>query len=148
VPGALRVLDAVEMLAARGRMAEEWRVPVEELGEFGGLLSIPAAKGGHEVVTPVSVETVEVLRGLGNARSLFGCEHPTAEGDMHRALNEWLRECGVEGTQVAYLLRHRKAQALRRFGGVAAVSVGLGHVDEQMARRYSKEDRLVPALRR
>ena len=148
VPGALRVLDAGEMLATRGRMAEEWRVPVEELGEFGGLLSIPAAKGGHEVVTPVSVETVEVLRGLGNARSLFGCEHPTAEKRLHEALNDWLRECGVEGTQVAYLLRHRKAQALRRFGGVAAVSVGLGHVDEQMARRYSKEDRLVPALRR
>lgn len=144
---ALKVLDDAGMLAARERMSREWRVAVDEIGVFGGLLSIPAAKGGHEVVTPISVETVRLLEGLRTAESLFGCKHKTAALDLHLALNEWLRECGVEGTHVAYLLRHRKAQALRRFGGVAAVSVGLGHVDEAMARRYSEEDRLVPALK-
>jgi len=146
---ALRLLDAVGLASARAQMAAEWRVPVEELGEFGALLCIPAVKGGHEVVTPVSTETVRLLVEMRRDASLFGCVHPTEMKDLHnRRLNEWLRECGVQGTQVAYLLRHRKAQALRRFGGVAAVSVGLGHVDEAMAKRYSREDRLVPAVRR
>lgn len=146
--GALRLLDAEGLAAARARMAAEWRVPVEDLGEFGGLLCIPAVKGGHEVVTPVSVETVGLLVAMRNEGSLFGCVLPTEMRELHdRRLNGWLRGCGVKGTQVAYLLRHRKAQALRRFGGVAAVSVGLGHVDEAMAKRYSQEDRLVPAVR-
>lgn len=145
---ALRLLDAAGLAAARARMAADWRVPVEDLGEFGALLCIPAVKRGHEVVTPVSAETVGLLVGLRNDGSLFGCALPTEMKELHdRRLNGWLRECGVKGTQVAYLLRHRKAQALRRFGGVAAVSVGLGHVDEEMAKRYSQEERMVPAVR-
>lgn len=144
---ALAVLSADEMSFWKARMAADWKMPVDELCDFGGLLDIPAKKGGHAVKTPVSAEVAGLLRGLaGTSGHLFGCKHKTAALELHERLNVWLRGCGVEGNHVAYLLRHRKAQALRRFGGKSAVAVGLGHTSEAMAERYSREDRVVPAV--
>lgn len=144
---ALRVISAEEMEAWRARMAVEWRVEVGELCAFGGLLDVPAKKGGKGVLTPVSAEVAGLLVGMRSVGSLFGCVNATAMKVLHeRRLNGWLRECGVVGNHVAYLLRHRKAQALRRFGGKGAVALGLGHASEAMAERYSREDRVVPAV--
>lgn len=144
---ALAVLSAEEMSFWKSRMALDWKVDVDELCDFGGLLDIPEKKGGNAVRTPVSAEVASLLGGLGvGGGNLFGCKHKTAAREMHERLNVWLRGCGVEGNHVAYLLRHRKAQALRRFGGKSAVAVGLGHTSEAMAERYSKEDRIVPAV--
>ncbi len=143
---ALRVLSAEEMLFWKARMAVDWKMEEAEICDFGGLLDVPAKKGGHAVRTPVSAELAGLLVDLRTPGNLFGCKHKTAAGDLHERLNAWLRECGVEGNHVAYLLRHRKAQALRRFGGKSAVAVGLGHTSEAMAERYSREDRIVPAV--
>jgi integrase len=143
---ALRVLSAEEMGFWKARMAVDWKLPESELCDFGGLLDIPAKKGGNAVRTPVSSELAGLLVGMRVPGSLFGCKHKTAAGELHERLNGWLRECGVEGNHVTYLLRHRKAQALRRFGGKSAVAVGLGHTSEAMAERYSREDRIVPAV--
>lgn len=69
--------------------------------------------------------------------------------DVNRAykrLNAWLRKRGLDGQQAAYLLRHRKGQAMRQFGGKSAVSAALGHKGEAMADRYSEERRVVPAV--
>lgn len=145
---ALAVLSAEEMSFWKSRMALDWKMAEADLCDFGGLLDIPAKKGGNAVRTPVSAELAGLLHALAGAATgnLFGCKHKTAALELHERLNVWLRGCGVEGNHVAYLLRHRKAQALRRFGGKSAVAVGLGHTSEAMAERYSREDRIVPAV--
>jgi len=146
VPGDLRVLSASESAEWRARMAVEWRVPESDLCEFGGLLRVAAAKHGAEILTPVSAEVVAVALEVQSAGSLIGARNETDGRALHARLNAWLRECGVTGTQAAYLLRHRKGQLLRRFGGKAAVGAGVGHTSEAMAGRYSREDRVVPAV--
>jgi hypothetical protein len=98
------------------------------------------------VLTPVSAAVVEVARAVMTPGSLIGARNETDGRLLHAGLNTWLRSCGVEGTHAAYLLRHRKGQLLRRFGGKAAVGAGLGHTSEAMAGRYSREDRVVPAV--
>lgn len=145
---ALTVLSAEEMGFWKARMALDWKMAEADLCDFGGLLDIPAKKGGNAVRTPVSAEVAGLLVKLcGTGGNLFGCKNKTEAESLHeKRLNGWLRGCGVEGNHVAYLLRHRKAQALRRFGGKSAVAVGLGHTSEAMAERYSREDRVVPAV--
>lgn len=146
VPGDLRALSAAESAEWRAKMAAEWRVDEAELSDFGGLLRVAAAKHGAEVLTPVSAAVVEVARAVMTPGSLIGARNETDGRLLHAGLNAWLRSCGVEGTHAAYLLRHRKGQLLRRFGGKAAVGAGLGHTSEAMAGRYSREDRVVPAV--
>jgi hypothetical protein len=146
VPGDLRALSAAESAEWRAKMASEWRVDEAELSDFGGLLRVAAAKHGAEVLTPVSAAVVEVARAVMTPGSLVGARNATDGRLLHAGLNAWLRSCGVEGTHAAYLLRHRKGQLLRRFGGKAAVGAGLGHTSEAMAGRYSREDRVVPAV--
>jgi hypothetical protein len=146
VPGDLRALSAAESAEWRAKMAAEWRVDEAELSDFGGLLRVAAAKHGAEVLTPVSAAVVEVARAVMTPGSLVGARNETDGRLLHAGLNAWLRSCGVEGTHAAYLLRHRKGQLLRRFGGKAAVGAGLGHTSEAMAGRYSREDRVVPAV--
>lgn len=144
--GALSVLSAEEMGFWRARMAADWHVDESELCEFGGLLDIPAKKHGNAARTPVSAEVAGLLVDLRAAGNLFGCKHVTAAKELHEKLNVWLRGCGVEGNHVAYLLRHRKAQVMRKRFGKSGVAVTLGHASEAMAERYSKEDRIVPAV--
>ena len=146
MPGDLRALTAAEAAEWRARMAAEWRVDEAELSEFGGLLRVAAAKHGAEILTPVSAAVVEVARAVMTSESLIGAKHETEGKQLHARLNAWLRGCGVEGTHAAYLLRHRKGQLLRRFGGKAAAAAGLGHTSEAMAGRYSREDRVIPAI--
>lgn len=142
----LTILTQEQAAEERRRMAKEWRVPEEELCAFGGLVRVPAAKHGNEVMTPVSAEVVAVAQAVMTAPSLIGARHVTEGRELHRALNTWLRGCGVTGTHAAYLLRHRKGQQMRRFGGKAAVGATLGHKGEAMADRYSLENRVVPAV--
>lgn len=146
VPGDLRALTVTEAAEWRARMAAEWRVDEAELSEFGGLLRVAAAKHGAEILTPVSAAVVAVAREVMTLESLIGARHETEGKQLHAGLNAWLRGCGVEGTHAAYLLRHRKGQLLRRFGGKAAAAAGLGHTSEAMAGRYSREDRVIPAI--
>jgi hypothetical protein len=146
VPGDLRALTTAEAAEWRSRMAAEWRVEEADLCEFGGLLRVAAAKHGAEILTPISAEVVAVALAVQTAGSLIGARHETEGRQLHARLNAFLRVCGVSGTQAAYLLRHRKGQLLRRFGGKAAAAAGLGHTSEAMAGRYSREDRVVPAV--
>ncbi len=81
-------------------------------------------------------------RRLRRARALLGIDVDKA----YKRLNAWLRLQGLDGTQAAYLLRHRKGQAMRQFGGRTAVSAALGHKGEAMADRYSEDRRVVPAV--
>lgn len=81
-------------------------------------------------------------KALKRAESLLGVN--VEKG--YKALNVWLRKRGLDGQQAAYLLRHRKGQAMRQFGGKTAVSAALGHKGEAMADRYSEERRVVPAV--
>ena len=146
MPGDLRALTPAEAAEWRARMAAEWRVDEGELCEFGGLLRVAAAKHGSEILTPVSAAVVAVAREVMTLESLIGAKHETEGRALHARLNAWLRTCGVEGTHAAYLLRHRKGQLLRRFGGKAAVAAGLGQTTEAMADRYSRENRVIPAI--
>ena len=146
MPADLRALTVTEAAEWRARMASEWRVDEAELSEFGGLLRVAAAKHGAEILTPVSAAVVAVARAVMTLESLIGARHETEGKQLHAGLNAWLRGCGVEGTHAAYLLRHRKGQLLRRFGGKAAAAAGLGHTSEAMAGRYSREDRVIPAI--
>lgn len=146
MPGDLLALTTSEASDWRARMAAEWRVDEAELCEFGGLLRVAAAKHGAEILTPVSAALVAVAQEVMTLESLIGAKHETEGKQLHARLNAWLRSCGVEGTHAAYLLRHRKGQLLRRFGGKAAAAAGLGHTSEAMAGRYSREDRVIPAV--
>jgi len=146
VPADLHALTPAESAVWRRKMALEWKVEESELCEFGGLLRVAAAKHGAEILTPVSAAVVAVAREVMTLESLIGAKHETEGKQLHAALNIWLRKRGVTGTHAAYLLRHRKGQLLRRFGGKAAAAAGLGHTSEAMAGRYSREDRVVPAI--
>lgn len=143
---SLTVLTKAEALTERKKMAKEWRVDEADLCDFGGLVRVQAAKHGNEVMTPVSAEVVALALEVMTAGSLIGARHVTEGRELHKELNTWLRECGVTGTHAAYMLRHRKGQMMRRFGGKAAVGAALGHKGEAMANRYSVEDRVVPAV--
>lgn len=81
-------------------------------------------------------------RQVRRAKALLG----KGVDDTYNRLNAWLRKCGLDGNQAAYLLRHRKGQAMRQFGGKLAVSAALGHKGEAMADRYSEDRRVVPAV--
>ena len=143
---ALMVLTAAQAAEERQKMAKEWRVEEVDLCEFGGLVRVQAAKHGNEVLTPVSAEVVALALEVMTEESLIGAKHVTESRELHKALNTWLRGCGVTGTHAAYLLRHRKGQMMRRFGGKAAVGATLGHKGDAMADRYSVENRVVPAV--
>lgn len=93
--------------------------------------------------------SVDWRRLVGNAEKKLRRAQALLGGGVDKTynrLNAWLRKCGVEGNQAAYLLRHRKGQAMRQFGGKTAVSAALGHKGEAMADRYSSELRVVPAV--
>lgn len=143
---ALEVLDAASAAEWRRRMAREWHVQEEDLCEFGGLLSVQATKHGNPVLTPISAEVAALAQELMSPASLVGARHATEARELHERVNAFLRRCGVTGTHAAYLLRHRKGQIMRRFGGKQAVALSHGHRSEQMADRYSREDRVVPAV--
>lgn len=143
---SLTVLTAAEAADLRKKMAKEWRVDEKDLCDFGGLIKVQAAKHGNEVLTPVSADVVAVAQQVMTEGSLIGAKHVTESRELHTELNAWLRKRGVTGTHAAYLLRHRKGQMMRRFGGKAAVGATLGHKGEAMADRYSIENRVVPAV--
>lgn len=142
----LQVLTRAEAAVWKAKMAKEWRVKESELCDFGGLISVAAAKHGNAVLTPISAEVVAIASEVMTPESLIGARTETESRELHAALNGFLRDCGVTGTHAAYLLRHRKGQLMRRFGGKQAVGATLGHKDEAMANRYSREDRVVPAV--
>lgn len=81
-------------------------------------------------------------KALERAQALLGVDVDKG----YQRLNAWLRKRGLDGQQAAYLLRHRKGQTMRQFGGKSAVSAALGHKSEAMADRYSEERRVVPAV--
>ena len=142
----IEVLDATSAAEWRRRMAKEWAAAEADLCDFGALIRVQATKHGNPVLTPVSAEVAAVACELMTPGSLIGARHVTEAKEVHEKVNAFLRGCGVEGTHAAYLLRHRKGQIMRRFGGRAAVAVSHGHRSEQMADRYSREDRVVPAV--
>jgi integrase len=146
VPEDLQALTPEQAAEWRTRMAAEWRVDESELSDFGGLVRVAAAKHGAAVLTPVSRAVVDLALELEVPGSLIGARSEAEARALHARLNAWLRGCGVTGTHAAYLLRHRKGQLLRRWGGKAATAAGLGHTSEAMAGRYSREDRVVPAV--
>jgi hypothetical protein len=142
----LEILDATSAAAQKRIWSKQWNVPEAELCDFGGLIRVQATKHGNPVLTPVSTEVAAVACELMTPGSLIGARHVTESKDIHDRANAFLRGCGVEGTHVIYLFRHRKGQIMRRFGGKAAVAMSHGHRSEQMADRYSHEDRVVPAV--
>lgn len=142
----LEVLTAAGAADWKKRMAKEWNVKESELCDFGGLLQVKATKHGNPVLTPISAPVAALAQEVLTPASLIGAKHQTGARELHDGLNAFLRQCGVTGTHVAYLLRHRKGQIMRRFGGKQAVALSHGHRSEQMADRYSHEDRVVPAV--
>jgi integrase len=112
-----------------------------------GVVLVPVAKGGRPVRWPVSPELAGAIEQVRTAGSLIGATSPTAAGKLHRRLNAWLRERGVEGTHAAYLLRHARGQQLREAGGVELAADGLGHTSTAMVQAvYTQRANVMPML--
>lgn len=130
--------------------ARRHRAPEEVVGEAAAELEkarrrIADHKAEHgEMDAPVNFKLIEsrAEKRLARAQALLGVDVDKA----YKRLNAWLRKRGLDGTQAAYLLRHRKGQEMRQFGGKTAVAAALGHKGEAMADRYSEERRVVPAV--
>lgn len=112
-----------------------------------GVVLVPVAKGGRPVRWPVAEDVAQALEMIRTESSLLGAGSPTAAHKMHRALNGWLRERGVEGTHAAYLLRHARGQQLREAFGVERAADGLGHTSTAMVQAvYTQAVNVMPML--
>ncbi len=77
---------------------------------------------------PLPADLVEMLPRLVSAQgALLGCDTPGQWDKIYRRASEWLRACGVQGTQTLYNLRKLVATVKVANEGVDAARAALGH---------------------
>lgn len=107
-------------------------------------LHLPATKGGDAVQALLPPEVALRLRAHATAEGLIG---GFLDRVHYKRLNPWLRAHGVTDQQAAYLLRHRRGQAVRAAFGVEEAASSLGHRGTDMVRKiYTSNQATAPIL--
>lgn len=107
-------------------------------------LHLPKTKGGDGVNAMLPPEVAEPLKAHATTEGLLG---GFLDRVHYKVLNPWLRARGVDDQHAAYLLRHRRGQAVRDNFGVEAAAEALGHKGTQMVKTiYSEAKGTAPTI--
>ena len=107
-------------------------------------LHLPATKGGDAVQAMLPPEVALRLRAHATSEGLLG---GFLDRVHYKRLNPWLRAHGVDDSMAAYLLRHRRGQAVRDACGVEAAADSLGHRGTDMVRKiYTNNQGTAPII--
>lgn len=97
---------------------------------------------------PLPADLVEMLPKLvGKAGNLLGCDTPGQWDRVYRRASEWLRMCGVTGTQTLYNLRKLVGTVKRVNEGSEKMAAALGHSNTRTGEEfYAGTSQVIKAL--